>query len=144
MSKVPLGRAWRFACRYGCFGLASSNQSTVEKLKEPEVRWGKAFAAKDSGTLDSILAADATEITSDGEFLRRDEILHKFDDSVISDEESDMSVRVYGNTAVMTGMSTVKRRKAEKAEIYRFTDTFVNVKGDWKWVATQESRVAGT
>lgn len=56
----------------------------------------------------------------------------------------DMKVRVYGDTAVVTGMSSVKGayKGQDISGPYRWLDVFVKRKGQWQLVAGQVTRVA--
>ncbi len=60
-----------------------------------------------------------------------------------SAEISDLKVRSYGNTAVATGMTTVKGawKSQDLSGNYRFTDTWVKRDGKWLLVATQATKV---
>jgi ketosteroid isomerase-like protein len=51
----------------------------------------------------------------------------------------DMKVRVYGDTAVVTGQSTVKGKYKDQdiSGKYRWTDVFVKRKGEWQLVNGQ-------
>jgi ketosteroid isomerase-like protein len=60
-----------------------------------------------------------------------------------TDELSDMKVRVYGNTAVLTGKATVKGMVAGKdvdGQVL-FTRVYVKKGGSWQSVAFQQTRV---
>jgi ketosteroid isomerase-like protein len=56
----------------------------------------------------------------------------------------DMKVRIYGDTAVVTGRNMVKATYKDKdiSGPYRFTDVFVKRDGRWQCVATQAVRVS--
>ena len=54
-----------------------------------------------------------------------------------------MKVHVYGDTAVVTGLNTIKSTLNGKdtSGAYRFTDVFVKRDSRWQVVATQASSV---
>lgn len=56
----------------------------------------------------------------------------------------DIKVRVYGDTAVVTGRNTVKGQYKGKdiSGQTRWTDTWVKSAGRWQCVATHSSRIA--
>ena len=58
-------------------------------------------------------------------------------------EVSDLNVRIYGNTAVATGATTVKGSYKDQdiSGTYRFTDTWVKRYGKWQVVASQATKV---
>jgi ketosteroid isomerase-like protein len=57
---------------------------------------------------------------------------------------SEMKVRLYGETAVITGQSTIraKVKGEEVAGEYRFTDIWVKQSDRWLAVASQVTRIA--
>jgi ketosteroid isomerase-like protein len=62
-------------------------------------------------------------------------------------EVDDLRVRVYGDTAVVTGRSTPRGRDARGQEMhgrYRFLRVWVKRDGRWQVVAFQGTRIAGT
>jgi hypothetical protein len=58
-------------------------------------------------------------------------------------EMGPMSVRLFGNTAVVTGSDTEKSTEAGKdtSGKYIWTDVFVKQNGKWRAVASQSTRV---
>ena len=58
-------------------------------------------------------------------------------------EVSDVHVRVFGNTAVATGTSTVKGtyKGQDLSGMYRFTDTWVERGGKWQAAASQATKI---
>jgi ketosteroid isomerase-like protein len=57
---------------------------------------------------------------------------------------TDTSVYVYGNTAIVTSAYRTKGTDNGKPFVHhgRFTDTWVNLNGKWKCVANQETLVS--
>jgi hypothetical protein len=62
---------------------------------------------------------------------------------LVSYDVDDMKVRVYGNTAVVTGRTTTKLQSKDREVINRsrFTDVFVKRRGRWQLVAGHSSRL---
>lgn len=58
-------------------------------------------------------------------------------------EDSDTKVNVYGDAAVVTGLSAIKGKYKEKAfdDEYRWTRVFIHRNGEWLCVSEQLSRV---
>ena len=50
----------------------------------------------------------------------------------------DVKVRVYGDTAIMTGRSTFQLKEIEH---FRFTEVYVKQKGQWRLVASQSTLI---
>ncbi len=65
-------------------------------------------------------------------------------DTVTSPELSDMKVRVYGDTAVVTGRlhRVGKDKNGSFDRNYMFTDIFIRRDGRWQIIATQATFVA--
>ena len=62
---------------------------------------------------------------------------------LVSYVPSEMNVRVYGKTAVVTGLVTSTYKNAERETVVRsrFTDVFVKRDGRWQLVAGHSSRL---
>ena len=62
---------------------------------------------------------------------------------LVSYDVDDMKVRVYGDTAVVTGRTTTKLQSQDREVINRsrFTDVFVKRDGRWQLVAGHSSRL---
>ena len=124
----------------------SPAQSAEETLKKLEVDWGNALVKKDFTTLEKLVSNDWTLIDSEGTVWSNAQslaVLKSGEDVVSSFVLSDMSVRVYGDAAVVTGVTTSKETLKGKdvSGTYRFTDTWVKRKGSWQCVATHSSKV---
>jgi ketosteroid isomerase-like protein len=120
--------------------------SISETLMQMERDWGAAEMKKDFAAVEKILANDWVGIDYDGQIVpRADAIAHlKSGQSRLQSEEiSDMKVRVYGNTAVVTGRDTEKSadRGKDSSGKYVWTDVFVLRNGRWQVVASQSTKV---
>ena len=99
-----------------------------------------ALLKKDIAAFGRIFADDAVVITPDGSAQTKAQLLAdvKSGDLVVeSSEISDMKVRAYGDTAVVTYVTTDKG-KFKGQDIsgrYRWTDVFVRRAGTWQVVA---------
>jgi len=54
---------------------------------------------------------------------------------------SDLQVRLFGNTAIVTGMNTVRGTDNSWRVSIRFTDVFLKKHGRWRAIGAQESLV---
>jgi ketosteroid isomerase-like protein len=82
-----------------------------QQLKQMEDDWQKATRTKDAATLKRIIAEDWVATDDQGKILKREQYISQTTsnpDVVQSNENTDMQVRVYGNTAVVTGGLTEK------------------------------------
>ena len=110
-----------------------------------EMDWADAVKRKDKAWLERHYAEGFISVNPEGTLNnRRADIEDLQNVSFDSMEASDMQVRVNGDTAVVTGVSTVKG-KYKNQDIggrYRFIDTFVKRDGEWKILSSQATRIA--
>jgi ketosteroid isomerase-like protein len=117
-----------------------------QQLKEMEDDWQKATRAKDTAALKRIIAEDWVATNEMGKILNREEYLSQTTantDVIQSNENTDMRVRVFGDTAVVTGGLTEKgtRNGTAYTDTYKWTDVFVKRGGHWQAVASQWAKV---
>src|SRR5216683_2095606 len=85
--------------------------SVQDEIKKLEQERNQAIVRNDAAALDRMSSADYTVIDLRGELLNKTQIVDGFKSGAIkydSRELSDLNVRVYGNTAVVTGRITQK------------------------------------
>jgi dipeptidyl aminopeptidase/acylaminoacyl peptidase/ketosteroid isomerase-like protein len=139
---------WDWFCEY-LWGEAPARAVTAEEeLKRLERAWADAEVKGDAKYPEELLADDYTFTGPDGAGVdkkgylaarRAGEVQFK------SVKFGEMKVRLYGDSAVVTGQATVKGRENGKdlSGAYRFTDVFVKRDGRWQCVAGQVTRVGG-
>jgi ketosteroid isomerase-like protein len=120
--------------------------SLEQQLKQMEDDWQKATRTKDATLLKRIIAEDWIATNELGKILNREEYLSQTaanPDVIQSNENTDMQVRVYGNTAVVTGGLTERGTRSGTAytDTYRWTDVFVRRGGRWQAVVSQWMKV---
>jgi ketosteroid isomerase-like protein len=113
---------------------------------EIEREWGDAMTKRDIVALDRILGDDHSVITKDGSVLTKAQEMANYKSEASSNELSDfepMKVRVFGDTAVVTGGHREKSHNFGKdtSGHYRWTDLFVKRSGRWQAVASELTRV---
>src|SRR2546430_16986931 len=118
-------------------------QTTVEReiLNLEEAR-NQAVLHGDVTALDRMTSDDYTFITLRGELRTKADILKGFSSGSFKYESrqiSDLNVRVYGDTAVVTGRSVQKGVENGKdySGAYWFTRVYVKQKGRWMTFALQ-------
>ena len=142
--------------KYAAFGIAALfvfvmlgsawAQSDEEQLKKLETDRAAAAVKGDVATLDKQTADDYTFINLYGQMSDKSQMVNAFKTGrtkLTSDEVSDMKVRVYGNTAVITGKADVAGTMAgkdTKGQIM-FTRVYVKKGGSWQSVAFQQTLV---
>jgi ketosteroid isomerase-like protein len=97
---------------------------------------------------DKDLADDFTLIQGNGAVLTKAESLEGYRSGQTKHQKfdfSDVKVRIYGNTAVVTGIVTNVGEQAgvkNTGNPARFTRVFVKRAGNWKQVLNQSTRIA--
>lgn len=125
---------------------SDSSFSTEEQIKSIEEERNRAILSGDAATLDRMTADDYTFITLRGELRTKAEIVKGFQSGAFKYELrtiSELKVRVYGNTAIVTGRSTQKGEENGKdySGDYRFTRVYVRDKGHWMTEALQTTPI---
>ena len=112
-----------------------------------ENAWNGAELKHDAKALD-LLLADIFEYTdSDGTFMNRIQWLEHVKKGVDQYDgqlgNSGMTVRVYGNSAVVTGQYRERTKVKGKivVESGRFTDVWILQNGTWKCAASQSTAI---
>jgi ketosteroid isomerase-like protein len=119
-------------------------QKEVVKL---ENEFARAVANNDAGALDGLLANDWIIVDPDGSIVDKARFLEVIKSGALSHESmesTDLRVRLYGNTAVVTGLTTTKGKfmGQDFASCERATDIFVKQADRWQCVFTQLTRFA--
>jgi ketosteroid isomerase-like protein len=121
--------------------LASEEQAVRAALDE----WIGALARNDVAAVERLVADDYV-ITAGGEGKvmgkKEDlEVLHSGRVKFESAEASDVNVRVFGQTAVVTGVASFKVVGLPAVIQERFTDVYVKRKGRWQPVASHTTPI---
>ena len=124
-----------------------SKQSSEEgRLRALESAWNHAEQSKDAKALNQLLGESLVYIDYDGTLLNKKEFLESTLHNSIEQEQINndgMTVHIYGNAAVVTGIYRDKGIEKGKAFLRRgrFTDTWVNHDGVWQCVASQSTLI---
>ena len=121
--------------------------SADEELKKLETDRAAAVVKGDVATLEKQTSDDYTLINMNGQMSDKSQMVNAFktgQSKLTSDELSDMKVRVYGNTAVITGKADVNGTLGGKDATGQimFTRVYVKKGGQWQSVAFQQTRVS--
>lgn len=118
----------------------------ADQIKKLEQERAQAVIKADTATLDGMTANDYSFIDWQGRVRNKQETLSAIksgDLKLTSNDFDDMDVHVYGNTAVVTGKSTVKGQTGGQdfSGTYRFLRVLVKESGRWKSVALQQTKI---
>ena len=118
-------------------------------LAELQQTLAKAWVSSDRATVNRIIASDWRSTGPDGRITDRAAVLADVFETrrhrIHRVEIDDVTVRVFGDAAVVTGRTHGVGEMAGSTYdvIIRFTDTFVRRDGRWQAVASHASLVAG-
>jgi ketosteroid isomerase-like protein len=129
------------------FGGAAYTQSIPKQSKDEqqlrniEEKRREAIKQGDLKTLGEIYADDFTAIAGNGSVIDREQLFAVFkrnDPSVVFTTD-EISVRVFGKTAIFSGRLTGRTVAGETVSAGRFTHFFVRRKGRWVCVHGQST-----
>ncbi len=123
-----------------------SGKSAVEVIRALEEERNRAIVHGDAAALERMTSDDYTFITLRGELRTKAEIVRDFRSRAAkyqSRKISDLTIRVYGDAAVVTGRAI--QQGAENGKDYSgdywFTRVYVKQRGRWMTVALQTTLV---
>jgi ketosteroid isomerase-like protein len=116
------------------------------KIIALEKAWNQAYKSGDHRALDRILDHEIVLINDDGTVQTKGEFLASVKKSNSQEQQvapESMSVHVFGNTAISTGVFRAKGVEAGKPYVRkeRFVDTWLYKGGNWVCVATNATPV---
>ena len=125
-------------------GLASQEKPDAATIRALETKWTDSYKQHSIDILSSLLAEDFVITVEDGNtFSKAGYISHTADSSVKVEvaEQSDLKVRIHGDTAIVTGAYYEKGEANGKRYEYhdRLTDVWMKIGGKWKVVASHYS-----
>jgi len=123
-----------------------SPQESERILKNLEQEWSTAPFRHDAAALDRIIADDWVSFTWDGETITKAQVIADASsgaNTAQSQEMQDVKVRVFGDSAVVTGglLQKSQYQGRDMSGHYLWTDVFVRRNGRWQAVASQTTRV---
>lgn len=125
----------------------ANNSAEKSMILALENAWNQAELHHDSGAVDALVAETFISVDHHGRLQSRAQYIADLKDTSFNPEQisnTDTSVYVYGNTAIVTSAYRTKGTDGGKPFVHhgRFTDTWVNMSGKWKCVANQETLVS--
>jgi ketosteroid isomerase-like protein len=137
-------RAWSVAgllFLLAVFSLAQTRTEAENKLIAMENAWNAAQREHDAKAMDLMISDNFINTDWDGSVQKKGEFLQSIKDTsmkIASLTNDDMSVFMYGNTAIVAGAYHLKgTNKGKPYEAHgRFTDTWIQLNNVWKCVAS--------
>jgi ketosteroid isomerase-like protein len=122
----------------------SAEVALLKKLEDQRIQAG---VRKDTDTIAAATADDYVQIDLEGNAFGKAEAMRRIRSSRIqlkSNTIDDLNIRIYGNTAVVTGRSTAKGTiDGNDFPRVRYSRVYVKRDGQWKVVLFQLTRIAG-
>jgi hypothetical protein len=120
---------------------AFSATSPETQLLRLEQTWMQAAHRRDIPVLDKILSNDYIDINYKGMLRDKVDALRaaNLKLSQYTQKLSQQKVRIYGDTAVVTGRGELLASDHSFYAVWRFTDVFVKQDGTWRAVSSQET-----
>ena len=125
-----------------------SDSAVRSRIIALEKAWNQAYKAGDIRALNSILDNEIVLINDDGSVQSKAEFLGSIKATSNNSQEQQvspesMSVHVYGNTAISTGVFRAKGVEGRKSYVRRerFVDTWIYKNGQWVCVASNATPV---
>ena len=125
---------------------SQSEKGVVEAIRKVDRERIQAQVNADAVALDRIYADDFIGIGPSGTLRTKKDVLSDFTSGSLKFQSittDDVRIRVYGNAAVETGLSTMKGQDAGKVvpEENRFTRVWIRQGGRWRLVANHYSNL---
>lgn len=120
---------------------AASHETDRAAVMRLAHQWLHASMTRDKAALARILADDFIDTSYRGKLRTKADMLAVSAAPHASQQLGDLKVRLYGDTAIMTGVNhVVGPHKAWTADV-RFTDVYVKRRGRWHAVSAQETLI---
>ena len=124
--------------------LSASPQDDAKAVAVLDTEYQAAVKNNDATTMGRILADDFILVTGRGKVYNKADLLKSARDKEAvyeHQEDTEQTVRVWGDTAVITALLWAKGIQEGKAFDYKlwFSDTYVRTPGGWRYVFGQAS-----
>lgn len=149
MNRIPAGVVVAAAFSLATLGAVSARgqaASVEEQLKKIEKDRAAAVIKGDVATLESATADDYVFVNAYGQLSDKATTMNNIKTGnikITANEVSDLKVRVYGDTAVVTGKASTKGTIGGRdvKSPMRFTRVYVKKDGKWQSVAFQQTPI---
>jgi ketosteroid isomerase-like protein len=124
------------------------HDGTHKEIEGLELDWRQAQLTNDISVVDRLLADDYLGISANGTLeTKADELAKRRSGSlhITQFDLSDIKVRIYGDTAVVTSKAELVGKSGDRdiSGRYRYTRVYSNRAGQWRIVSFEASRISG-
>lgn len=129
---------------FAACGVHASPEHDRAAVAALDAKYQAAVKANDVATMDAILADDFVLVTGKGKTYTKSDLLDRARakvDRYEHQEDSEQTVRVWGDTAVVTALLWISVTNPDGAAEYKlwFSDTYARTPGGWRYVFGQAS-----
>jgi len=127
-------------------GQDESPSDVQSRIVALEKAWNQAYKLADRKALDALLDDQIVLVNDDGSLQNKAEFLASLNQSSTQEQQvtpESISVHVFGNAAVATGVFRAKGVEGGKSYLRRerFVDTWIYRSGKWRCAATSATTV---
>jgi ketosteroid isomerase-like protein len=116
-----------------------------QELRKLESQWQDALMHRDAAMLDRLMDDEYTLITVTGEVVTKAKVLAEIKsiNATADVHNSEVTVRVYGEVAVVTGLVLITGKFNDKdvSTRSRYTKVYLRRQGQWRVVAAQATLI---
>jgi hypothetical protein len=128
------------------FSADSTVANGEQILIQSERELSNAIVKKDIAVMGRLIADDFTGVENSGQITNKFQVINEIstgENTVQTDSRTDLKVRIFGNTAIVTGrLRTIGSRKERNYNHQStFTDTWINRNGEWQIVNYQATPI---
>ncbi|MFY9559914.1 MAG: nuclear transport factor 2 family protein [Terriglobales bacterium] len=124
---------------------AAGSAGDREQILQLERDWTQSFVTMDVAANERIVADDFLGTEPDGKRVKKSDLIAelKAGDALEANRlnEDDVTIRFYGQTAIVNGSESWKRKSDGKTGRFIWTDILVKRNGKWQVVASQDLEV---
>jgi len=135
---------------FALYPAPAAQESSADEIqvKQLERAWNQAEMKQEVGAVESLLADSLVYTDYDGSFMSKKEYMKWIVDPQQKADhiyDEGLSVQVYGNAAVATGIYRESGMNKGKPYVIRsrYTDTWIRRGGVWQCVASQSTLIPG-
>jgi ketosteroid isomerase-like protein len=122
------------------------NTGVEQELRTLESQWQAALTRRDLAILDRLMADDYVLTTVSGEVVNKARVLAELKSANATAEvrNTEVSARVYGDVAIVTGLALISGKFNDKdvSTRSRYIKVYVKRQGQWRVVAAQATLIA--